>query len=534
MLYYSTRRGGCMQLKISVGKYNNETRCIFFDIDSVHLSVGCVEDIYELFSDEYIKEEMETREETIEYATGVVNKEIPLDNVCDDEEEEKRYREICELDIIEDKKRIENIEKFKEAPCKLKYFDDYTITFEKETSIRPFLEFMSALNNLTIGVDNLAKEEIDLIKETEFAFEPWIACKYNTEDITLSEYVETIDVIETSADIVKKHKLSPLEKIMLAYDILKEQQYSKETNGNPAESRDLTKVLKGDKIVCGGYANVFSATLNELGINAEIKVYAGRVRGHATVVAHISDPKYDFTGIMEFDPTWDSKKENNPDWVNKYDHFCTNNNLTTIKKLKDELIDQTYNSIDYSYKYYEKGLAQHIDPFTRDNVKKLFKKIVKRCELLKLDKKAEELKRRIDNLDKYIPYFEEVKVVYEEIESYLDIDLTEEQFTEILYTTRRIEHAIDPIKYPLDLEIIERIVHKRFLKAPEDRIYSFLQNWDLEELFFGPDVPKVVENIPIISNTPNDEDPYEMVSCDAKRMELIHVLRKIKTKKMNR
>jgi len=533
MLYYSSLRGEFMQLNIRVGKYNNETRSICFDPDCVHLNVGCVEDIYELFSDEYIKEEINIREEAIEYSTGVVNKEISLENICDDEEEEI-YIEMYELDILEDKKRIENIKKFQETPCKCKYFDDYMITFEKETSIKPFLDFMIVLDNLTIDVDNLTKEEIEWLSEIPFVKEPHINCKYNTEDISLSEYVETINMIELSTEVIKRHKLSPLEQTMLVYDILKERQYKRGTNGKYGQSRDLSQVLKGSEIVCAGYANIFGATLTELGIHAEVKEYNGIKTGHATAVAHISDPKYDFAGIMEFDPTWDARKENNPDWINKYDHFCINNNFATTKKMKNELLDQTYNSVEQGYKNYQKGLKFHATSFTRDNVEKLFSRIIKRYKMLKLDKKAEEIKAYIDNLDKYVPSIEEVEVMFEECESYLNVDLTEEQFTEILYTTRRIEHAIDPIKYPLDLETIEAIVHKRFFKTPEDRLYTFLLKWDLEELIFGFDVPEVVENISEISNTPNDEDPYEMVSCDAKRMELLHVFRKVKTKKMNR
>jgi len=62
------------------------------------------------------------------------------------------------------------------------------------------------------------------------------------------------------SEAINKTKLSPFEKIMYAYDIVKNRKYKK-CNDDLRKSRDLDKVLVGDAIVCVGYSNFLNAVL---------------------------------------------------------------------------------------------------------------------------------------------------------------------------------------------------------------------------------------------------------------------------------
>ena len=76
----------------------------------------------------------------------------------------------------------------------------------------------------------------------------------NSELITIDELKKTIDYISEVVRKIKRHNLSPLEEIIYAYDISKNRIYLEEGHDErKSKSRDITKVLFGDKIVCTGF-----------------------------------------------------------------------------------------------------------------------------------------------------------------------------------------------------------------------------------------------------------------------------------------
>ena len=122
--------------------------------------------------------------------------------------------------------------------------------------------------------------------------------------------------------------LSPYEKFMYAYNIVKHYKKYQEVdeNDDKMNSRKLYKIIDNDEyMVCVGYANLLNDLLVKLGIesvcysvgvdvgfdkadiNAEnvddLKSVYG---GHERIIVNIVDLKYGIDGIYQSDPTWDN------------------------------------------------------------------------------------------------------------------------------------------------------------------------------------------------------------------------------------
>lgn len=135
-----------------------------------------------------------------------------------------------------------------------------------------------------------------------------------------------------NALIKDAYGLSPFERYLYAYNVVKKFKKYKENDDNRKEARDLYRILdKGNEsIVCRGYAVLLHDLLEKLGIESEVidvtvekgfdevpidvevtpdGVNTGRA-GHARVRVHLVDPKYDIDGIYYADPTWDNNMNN--------------------------------------------------------------------------------------------------------------------------------------------------------------------------------------------------------------------------------
>ena len=185
----------------------------------------------------------------------------------------------------------------------------------------------------------------------------------NLNYASLEESKKTIESIKNVASGVKALNLSPMETIMYVYDLVRNRVYTKEGKNDSKDiSRDLSKALLGDKIVCLGYSNIFSAILNYLGIKCNnVRLMTNNKKsGHARNIIYVQDKKYDIDGVYYFDATWDSKKSEydnsylnsykffakTKSYMNKYDEFNNfyDESFTFFENL-DELLDKLLNGI---------------------------------------------------------------------------------------------------------------------------------------------------------------------------------------------
>lgn len=120
--------------------------------------------------------------------------------------------------------------------------------------------------------------------------------------------------------------LSPFEKFLYAYNIVKHYKLYKESSENVFESRNLYDILINEYMVCVGYAKMLIDLLDKLGIASvkyglDVDIGFDKVApneenvsedkksasaGHVRVIVNLVDEKYGINGIYQSDPTWDN------------------------------------------------------------------------------------------------------------------------------------------------------------------------------------------------------------------------------------
>ena len=217
----------------------------------------------------------------------------------------------------------------------------------------------------------------------------------NVENISLEDYKDTIYKIYDYVKEIKSLNLSPLEEIMYAYDIVKNRIYIKEgKNENSNISRDLSKALLGDKIVCVGYSNIFECILTALGYNSMRYTLMNRKEkvGHAINLDYVKDDKYKIDGLYYFDPTCDSRKETDNDinYLYRYNTFLNTRN-EYFGKINKDLKDDTLDFSTFKSKFIEELKNKPLSDIAFNK----FKSINRVSELVG-DKK-------VFNMDKRVP-----------------------------------------------------------------------------------------------------------------------------------
>ena len=123
-----------------------------------------------------------------------------------------------------------------------------------------------------------------------------------------------IDKITEYRNLVNNYGLSPLEKLMRAYDIMKEYKYKESDKIIDTYAPD--KMVSEKNITCVGYSIMMNEIL--MGLEDNIKVgnvditpkhIEGKSEGHKRNIVRIDDDKYNIHGLYFLDVTWDSYDE---------------------------------------------------------------------------------------------------------------------------------------------------------------------------------------------------------------------------------
>lgn len=139
------------------------------------------------------------------------------------------------------------------------------------------------------------------------------------------EYLKEEEQLEKLIEPIKKANLSPFEKYLAVYNIVKQFKPYKENNDDKDQSRYLRYILNNDYMVCVGYAKLLQTLLNKVEIpcvyySVEVDTsydfgftkeeIATHLESHARNIIKINDPKYNINGIYIADATWDNYMEN--------------------------------------------------------------------------------------------------------------------------------------------------------------------------------------------------------------------------------
>lgn len=290
----------------------------------------------------------------------------------------------------------------------------------------------------------------------------------NSNVVCFSECIETLKKLNTIVVDVKRFNFSPLEQIMYVYDYVRDREYIEEDEfDDKSISRDLTKALLGERIVCTGFSNIFNAILMKLGIKSNTYDLKGNP-GHSRNIVHVNDSKYGVDGVYFFDTTWDSKcQQTGLKFLDSYKFFC---------KTKEEI--EPFNTLvkitDNKFPYYSPNIVEEFEFMLNNNQQIPTEYYVS----------LQYMSKYIYNEDLFHPLLlcgaakyvlptsvssfntEKVINLSTSAAKYFNKKLTADTLLEVLFNVRKIEYYMNPEKYKFDLQTILTIFN--------------ISNWDFE------------------------------------------------------
>lgn len=352
----------------------------------------------------------------------------------------------------------ERLEILKEAYSKdLDLFDSCTKIEIKKREDEDISQ-LSAITTSDIIIDDgehpLCLEEVKRLEKLYSSQgNIYVYVEGNEKPVSLKDYRATVESIQKVADRIKSYGLSPLETAIYAYDYARDRIYiAEDKDEEHTESRDLTKALLGDKIVCVGYARIFSAILRQLGINASPYSVQGKEVGHAIAIARLTDEKYGIDGIYYFDPTRERKMDESDEHYYKYG-VCAVPRGTVLGY--GYYSDETFGPIDIDeYKKYVKAIQARQQQSLRLDYYKYV------CNMIDfLDSKS------IYTADKSYSHYQPGKIEStEDIQERLDVcyallcqEISPRKKIEAISKVRRIEYYENSKKYPMSAATMRRI-----------------------------------------------------------------------------
>lgn len=279
----------------------------------------------------------------------------------------------------------------------------------------------------------------------------YIDYQKNNSPISINSVYNVSCSINSVVEEINKYDLSPLEKVTYVYDIVKYRLYEDDLE-DINNSRDLDKVLNGNKIVCSGYSNLFTAVLISLGIKS-IPVIDLNIR-HQRSFAYIKDSKYNIDGVYAFDPTWDKRiNEDDTEYLDRYDYFL----MPIIRSMKS-----CYCEISEILDLDREELLNIIDGENMESAIWVLERLNTIFTLAD---------------SKYVPdnkYYmvEDISKEYDKvIDKYYSSEIGFEEFTKLLYHVRGVE-VLSNMVNNLNKDSIRSISINRYMKINKGKVRS--------------------------------------------------------------
>lgn len=131
----------------------------------------------------------------------------------------------------------------------------------------------------------------------------------HTETINLKDMLMMYQTICSNLKEIQDKNYSPAEATYYIYNLLKQKPYNEEgINEDINKSRSVSQILKGEKIVCAGYTNLFLMYADALNLKVDRINWASKIEeaGHSSIMIYLKDEKYKIDGIYDIDICWDS------------------------------------------------------------------------------------------------------------------------------------------------------------------------------------------------------------------------------------
>lgn len=185
---------------------------------------------------------------------------------------------------------------------------DFNSISEVITTIESFEKNGYNLEQVEVYLENKDYEDIHLLKGveekyvTKFKYEKSIA-------VTFEEFIAMRATLNYFKSVIEGNDLSPFEKLIYAYDIIKSFEY--EHSKVASDSRNIHSIIRDGKIVCVGYSKFLTQLLAELGIDSvtlDVSAEKWNESGHKRNIVFIHDDKYGIDGSFALDATFDSAR----------------------------------------------------------------------------------------------------------------------------------------------------------------------------------------------------------------------------------
>ena len=284
----------------------------------INLTKEQIDKLNEKFINAYLKKDGKNKQISSKYAYDYYTKE---------KLQEMDSLTIYSIDIIE-KNNILNLKYLKENAIIIFSFFDINITEEEQlTIIQEELKKLNTLNKKFIIKFQVKKRSIynKLFKNLNLDNLDFII-NNDLYDYSIEEYQKEDAKLDNFVSEIKNSSLSPFEKFIAVYNIVKNIKPYKENQENKDYSRYLRYIINNEYIVCVGYAKLLVELLDKVGINANeysvgvdisyddgftLEEKLTEYGGHARVIVSMDDDKYDIHGLFISDPTWDNNLDKN-------------------------------------------------------------------------------------------------------------------------------------------------------------------------------------------------------------------------------
>ena len=317
---------------------------------------------------------------------------------------------------------------------------------------------------------------------------------YEENSYTLEQVKQVLKFEKEITSSIKKFNLTPFEQIMFIYDYVKDRYFKYSTEDEDyIESRDMARIITGDKIVCLGFATLFKNLLDQFDINNQIIILDStkkELSSHARNRVTVKDEKYNLDHILYFDATWDCKNDNdNSIDENKYkcfakerSYFLTRDNGEIIES--KSLPFYIRKDDDYSFLLSDRLMDNLLE------IKRLFEKInwkkyfdEKNIPTETMEKVNRLMSHNICNIYRLKDDHEFCIYIYKECCMMLNRKISDDTFLRCLYNVRKVENYLHPEKYSFIPEELIDIYFDRVLpnyNNSQKLLYRIMNNLDEE------------------------------------------------------
>ncbi len=280
-------------------------------------------------------------------------------------------------------------------------------------------------NHVVIDINNKELVTPKILSNTNY-LNGYTDIRIGLDIIPIKEYLRLEKILYQMVE--PACNLSPFERYIYAYNVVKQYKQYKENEKNKSASRELYAILENEYMVCVGYSHMLEDLLNKSGIKSiyrsmgvddsydkkdEKEVVKINWNGHARRFVYINDPKYGIDGFYVADPTWDNDLKNDlynhllltneeETETKRYNFLPTSVSSSSIELMNIQSIEEFYQKINFYLDRNPESNLKNLISNSIDDIRKLDNNFMK-----KLEEKYPEIQ------DFFNPWPNEKEILYE-------------------------------------------------------------------------------------------------------------------------